>query len=136
MTSRGRRNGGTPASAVPPAWSSASTTVTPKPSFARSDAAESPAHPAPTTATVPRGGPKIGDGGCVYERPSVRTFWCVQSDRNFLTYRIERGLSTSLRRQAVSHGAAQTEPQIDAIGFGSSASSHAFSNSPAAARFR
>ena len=53
-----------------------------------------------------------------------------------MTYRIESGLSTSLRRQAVSHGAAQTLPQMLAMGFGSRASSQAFSNSPAAARFR
>src|SRR5438094_9266197 len=108
----------------------------PKPSFERSLAAASPAQPAPMIATLPRGGPNTGAGGCVYEWPSTRTFWCVQSDRNFFTYRIERGLSTSLRRHAVSHGAAHTEPQIDAMGFGSSASSQPFSNSPAAARFK
>ncbi len=63
-------------------------------------------------------------------------FVCAQSERNFFTYRIESGLSTSLRRHADSHGAAQTEPQIEAIGLGSSASSQPFSNSPAAARLR
>src|SRR6202158_4183830 len=49
---------------------------------------------------------------------------------------MESGLSTSLRRQAVSHGAAHTEPQIEALGLGSTASPHAYTNSPAAARLR
>jgi len=52
MRLRGRRYSGMPNRIIPPASSDASSTVTAYPSSARSWAAESPAGPAPTTATL------------------------------------------------------------------------------------
>ena len=51
IASRGRRNAGTPMSIVPPAYGRLSKTVTSKPFSASSRATDSPAGPAPTTAT-------------------------------------------------------------------------------------
>src|SRR2546428_13660054 len=97
ITSRGSGNGGTPASWVPPAWSSASKMVTPKPSFARSLAAARPAQPAPTIATLPRGGPNTGGGGRGVPMPAAPPVLGRPAEGGFFTVGGASGLSAPLR---------------------------------------
>jgi len=125
-TLRGKRYSGIPRYNIPPATGEASKMVTEYPISARSCAAERPTGPPPMTATLYGSLADdlvVGATGCHDSGP-------CRSVRKRFRARMEMGLSIWPRRHAVSHGCAQTRPQILAIGFGSRAYLYASSNRP------
>ena len=113
IRSRGNRYSGIPRRIIPPATGAASKTVTRWPISARSCAQDRPAGPAPITATRPGFG--AGGLGRSTTRKISSKEWllstpnCSQTTR--FSARMCSGPSRAPRRQAASHGCAQTRPQ-------------------------
>src|SRR5581483_5958344 len=120
-----------PNTIIPPGRSAASKTTGRKPNAARSCAHASPAGPAPTIATRSslRG---MVSTACRHRRSACALSTPACSHAHRLRARIATGRSNEPRRQAASHGAAQTRPQIDGNGFGIRAMRYANSSSPSA----
>ena len=118
ISSRGSRYSGMPSVSIPPATDCASKTVTSYPNKARSWAHDRPAGPAPITATlIPFLFNDLPKTSFNFSRSTMLST-PNRSVANRLSARIAIGSSIVPRRQEVSHGAAQTRPQIDANGFG------------------
>ena len=130
MSSLGSRYSGMPSLSIPPATDWASKTVTSYPRSARSCAQESPAGPAPTTATrMPFFRTDLPNTSFSLSRSTMLST-PNRSQTNRFSARIAIGSSSFPRRQAVSQGAAQTRPQIEANGFGRRATWYASRNRP------
>lgn len=103
-SARGRRSSEIACRKAPPAASRASMTLHAKPRRRRNHAADSPAGPAPTTATRrPFTGGRTGGAGGPEASARRAAAWCIAA--------MATGASWAPRRHPFSHGAGQTRPR-------------------------